>query len=347
MDWGGHYRNDEVNKLPWIDTLKGIAIIGTCMVHFYQTTSGLPQVVRRICSYGYLGVEVFYIVNSFLLCRKFLDDKFDHINPVRILIYNILRILPLYYLHLPFLFREHNWSLSVDEYISQFLFVGWANPNWHHYNGWVMTIVLGWIYFLVVRRGLKSLTGTISVFAVTTVLGEIFYMYAWKYLPQLHVDKEYIGIWVSQIMRVISSFTAGFILYKVYEGLQKNKVNNKRIGIVLLLIAVMYLYIFFDQQQKISNMNFNCIIVLIFISQYLYPVKLLSNIILRTFGKYSWGIYMFHLYIFEWIKKISGFDGWTLVIVSLFSCLCFSIIASRIIETPIRNRIKKIIEVQI
>ena len=89
--------------MPELDTLRGIAIVAVVLVHgiprYYST--GQPQILSAALSaiqYGWLGVNLFFVLSGFLITGILLDSKPFGQYYRRFYVRRALRILPAYLL---------------------------------------------------------------------------------------------------------------------------------------------------------------------------------------------------------------------------------------------------------
>lgn len=121
---GGITNNLLRSKMPELDTLRGVAVLGVVFYHgvpFYDT-SGLPTVIVAALvplRYGWLGVDLFFVLSGFLITGILLDSKASPHYYKRFYVRRALRILPAYLLLLLLLLvvprigisdRQISWS---------------------------------------------------------------------------------------------------------------------------------------------------------------------------------------------------------------------------------------------
>jgi peptidoglycan/LPS O-acetylase OafA/YrhL len=83
--------------LPFIDTLRGIAILLVIWIHHGQGFRGLPA-VQVVSGFGQMGVQLFFVASAYTLCLSTDGRRFES-KPVRkFYIRRFFRIAPLYYL---------------------------------------------------------------------------------------------------------------------------------------------------------------------------------------------------------------------------------------------------------
>src|SRR4051812_11950864 len=103
------------NKIPYIDVLRGIAVLGVVMVHIGVHT--LDGVFLTVTTLGAKGVQLFYFVSAFtlFLSWKNTSKKKENIN-LNFFIRRLFRIAPLYYLGIIFygIVLPLYWHNNVD-----------------------------------------------------------------------------------------------------------------------------------------------------------------------------------------------------------------------------------------
>ncbi|MFZ3046680.1 MAG: hypothetical protein WA151_12270, partial [Desulfatirhabdiaceae bacterium] len=58
------------NRLTHVDALRGLAALAVCLFHLTRYKPGfLPEysILKSICQYGYLGVEIFFVISGFII----------------------------------------------------------------------------------------------------------------------------------------------------------------------------------------------------------------------------------------------------------------------------------------
>ncbi|RYG51413.1 MAG: hypothetical protein EOO01_08580 [Chitinophagaceae bacterium] len=69
-------------ELVEVFLLRGVASLSVCLFHLVLGNADLfspTNSLEKICSYGYLGVEVFFMVSGYVICYS-LPEKFSYRN---------------------------------------------------------------------------------------------------------------------------------------------------------------------------------------------------------------------------------------------------------------------------
>lgn len=88
----------DIRKYEFIDTLRGIAIIGVVLVHASRQVAPSDDTLRILMNTGALGVQLFFIVSVLTLCLSWENRSRHEISPVRnFMIRRFFRIAPMFY----------------------------------------------------------------------------------------------------------------------------------------------------------------------------------------------------------------------------------------------------------
>ena len=84
-------------KLEYIDSARGIAILMVILVHTSLSLPKLPPWAKEMASYGQLGVQLFFVISAFTLCLSSERRQEESHATSNYLIRRFFRIAPLYY----------------------------------------------------------------------------------------------------------------------------------------------------------------------------------------------------------------------------------------------------------
>ena len=86
-----------VEKLDYIDVLRGIAILMVMLVHTSQAVDGVSKLVGDIARYGQMGVQLFFVTSAYTLCFSRIRRVEEKRPLISFWIRRFFRIAPLYY----------------------------------------------------------------------------------------------------------------------------------------------------------------------------------------------------------------------------------------------------------
>jgi peptidoglycan/LPS O-acetylase OafA/YrhL len=114
-------------RFPELDGLRGVAILLVMFFHFGaytpEASSTLQTIIAKAIGLGWSGVDLFFVLSGFLITGILVDSKGLPNYLTNFYIRRILRIFPLYYCSVAFLF----WVVPLVT--SDYLHWGWPK-NW-------------------------------------------------------------------------------------------------------------------------------------------------------------------------------------------------------------------------
>ena len=90
----GHNMNP--SRLGNLDVLRALAAIAVCFYHFKRDSITSIGVLSSVSSYGYLGVDVFFVISGFVIPLMLLKMKFTFGDSGSFLLSRFLRLYPAY-----------------------------------------------------------------------------------------------------------------------------------------------------------------------------------------------------------------------------------------------------------
>lgn len=114
-------------RIPALDGIRGIAILLVFAYHYgaggIHDSSRLVRVLATICGFGWCGVDLFFVLSGFLITGILYDTRDDPGYYKKFYARRALRIFPVYYLFVAMLFViGHGWKLG---HISFLFYVGY------------------------------------------------------------------------------------------------------------------------------------------------------------------------------------------------------------------------------
>lgn len=335
-------------KIGSINTLRFIAAIFVMFYHFtfmfYHrdlTYTNMP-ILRNLFQYGYLGVDLFFIISGFVISMSA-----ENRNAYGFFKSRVGRLYPVFWI-----------SLIIT---SLFLFFAGEiiNYNMTWYGFWTNMTMIPTILFN------KETVGLIDGSYWTLAVEMKFYFIIFILLMIREFKKiEYIAIPLSFIMTLsaifnlikfdsdliwIPNFLAGVIFYKIY----KNNLNNWRIfGLCNTFIASIifacnripdleagYKTIFNPTTITLYILFFYIIFIFISLNKFIIP----NNKYINLFGILTYPVYLLHQQIAKILFTYAGIENIPLYI-SFVSITIFIILLSLLIHKIFERRGKIILD---
>ena len=321
---------------------------------------------ENICSIGYLGVSIFFVLSGFLISYRYMDDFKFSLSWFKIYMVNrIARIYPMYFILTvaTFFYNDYFHIFKMDPiifftnltflrgYFDDFLFTGIS-------QGWSLTVeetfyLLAPLLFLIILKKNSSLILSFSFILLGVLLVFVCKQFDFYHLMGNYKFMFYYTFFGRCIEFFLGIKLALFLKKQEDHNLQSgNNYKNTILGLVAMLFVIVLLAIlkgYFQESYFLSglilllnNLVFP-LAVYFFIKGLLtessYIKDFLSTKIMVVLGKSSYVFYLIH------IGFISYFIGehFRLNTFALFIVLnTISILFHYFIESPLNNLVRKL-----
>ncbi|MBI3232673.1 MAG: acyltransferase [Bacteroidetes bacterium] len=356
-------------KLDYIDSLRGLAIIGVVAIHASKYgTFVVPEIIQRIVEHGARGVQLFFIASAFTLFYSFDYRIKSEKNPVRnFFIRRFFRIAPMYYMGILYYIWQDGLGaryalgdmdhISAGNIISNFFFLHGLNPYWITSlvpGGWSISVEMMFYLLLpIVYNGIKNINHAFIFFMITLVLRKALAL-AFVSHPQIAFERLWDEFLFFYFPSQLPIFSLGILMYFVIKdnGFQNISGLNLLLFSFLILIQTATEIYFLLPIHLMFGIGF--FILGIALSR--YQPKLIVNKIINHIGKVSFSLYLVHFATLHWME-IFGFVDFLSPInltsnlanyfIRLIVCLAISVGIStllyNILEIPFQNLGKKLI----
>lgn len=348
-----------------IDSMRGIACIGVVIVHSDMINwNGLCGQVARL---GGRGVQIFFIISALLIFKSLENSGCGtkQFNIKRWYYNKFLRLIPLYWTAIIcylFVFGTTYWTTSSNKgiicwtVISDFLFLSGLDPfhlNVFWYLGalGVFTLVAPFLYKVINNWGRAVLLFG-STYAVLNLVVPIF-------ADRINFGYNY-EIWSSywrshSVFSNLSVLSLGILLYFLYyheevhilikNSANKYNVNIKHISRVVLLC--LFLLVAEHVYNGSGLVEYALLFSAMIFNEMVSDNRILTNSFSAFLGKYSYGIYLFHVPVMRAVERVLEKGAHTyihtvsIVAITIGISIGISFFATNAIERPIISKFKR------
>lgn len=346
-------------EITWINSLKGIAIIGVIIVHSAQGSQTFPSSLKNIIAFGQQGVQIFILLSGFLSYMSYEKRVVNNLQkPFVWQLKKLIGILPVYYLCLVVYCVINNNQISVGNLISHIFLVFDFFPQ--YYNGiieiaWYVSLLTMWDLILpIIYKLINSLEKSILSYVIISVICATILM-----IVNTNVDISDSNLWVylnvcSPLVR-FPIFFLGVMTYHFSRYLQNIDFKRKRLFSVSLLLLSM---IFIDGEIKgINTVSYlgtyerNALWMVIFVmSISVYQWKVVDNKVFQKVGKNTYSIFLFHMLLVNFFDKTLSITnmgicewGGKIIIICVVSYM-FSLAIEKFYNKPVIKILNKMLE---
>lgn len=311
-------------KITWVDSLKGIAMMGVIMIH--SGGGGMPSLLGKIGNIGKNGVQLFFLLSAYLTyvsLEHFSENHNFTFNNMRIWwAKRFVKLIPIYYLSMlacgiwgggSTYWLGLEKGITVRNVLSHLLFLHGLFP---HYANSIIGVewylgVLAIFYILApfIYKIINTLEKSITAFVISTFACSVLCRYIFYIFPQTedsYIYRSYTDtLWIFAQLPVL---ILGIVLYYIIKSDICSKCLSKSLVSYSLLIFVIFMMggqaLEVNELFGIKNLTlFGIWFLMVAISQQLHRCPLIDNKFFRLLGKYSYPIYLFHFLFIQIYEK--------------------------------------------
>lgn len=335
-----------------IDVLKALAIIAVVLYH-----AGFMQ-------YGYLGVDIFLVVNGYLLANSFnklytFKQGFDFLTRRLLRLYPVIIVASIIclawgsYWMLPYNFFDlSQYTIATNLSANNILMSIKSSDYWNTLNDykplmhtWYLGIVVQFYIFftfliIFLKKFIKTSKNiTIYTIAICSIISLILYL-----TPQFTVTEKFYFLPFR-----IFEFGAGMCIAFLFQNRISNFAYNKKLSTSIVTIAYIALismivlnYDFLPTTIRLLITVLLSSLILAFL-QYVSEKSnfIFSNSILAIIGRWSFSIYIWHQIVLAFCRYSFTSDINTKVfIILMIITIGLSLLSYYFIEEPVSNAIR-------
>ncbi len=311
-----------MNKLPWIDALRGIAIFSVLICHTGLQIENIPTILQSLTSQGAKGVQLFYLISAFTLFMSISNRKKVEQSPLKnFFIRRFFRIAPIFYcacayflLKLglgPNYWVEDGHSITIPNLLTHLTFTN----GWHPY--WINSLVpVGWSiaiempFYLVVPllfKKIKSINQAIGLTLITFIFSKLISFVLKKYplIPDIDTWKNFLYYWLpNQFPFFLMGVILFFLIRNTTTTPDQPDVPSPTSQFFRAMMPLLLLCLFMLSFSWVSKISFN-VIELIYAIGFVGLALCLSHnsffLLVNSFfcylGQISYSAYLTHMEI--------------------------------------------------
>lgn len=345
-----------------IKPLTGLRFIAAMwlLVYFFWKRLGLDGYVPDVVAFGYMGVDLFFILSGFVLAhvygpqieaakynhKSFIWARLARIYPLHFAMLSVMIGLWLVGTKLGFSYDAHAFDVSQLPYHLALLqawgFVnsdGWNFPSWSISAEWFAYLTFPISFYLASRFKNSKLAGLLAVSALFLAIYNVTALVGKMELTNM--------TWEGGILRIIPAFTAGVMMWFIGRDIRIGK-TAAYFGVIGSFAALLVSMVIFKSPTMIWFAL--AAIVFFFAETSKYENQgICSNKVWVYLGEVSFAMYMVHLPVdiltCKGITKFANEFHDTHHYVCFFAGMALSlttaIIAHELFEKPVRNFMRK------
>lgn len=300
-----------------IDSLKGIAMLGIILVH---SRLSFGNIFQCIVNNGARGVQLTFIISGYLIFKS-LENAYQKKTPLKTWYRGkILRIIPLYWfftiLHIIVFGRGERFYLGPLKEVS------WLNiicnllcihgffpyyANSINVNWYIADLMLWYLIAPVIYRVFNSLKKVMTglLFGVPIIYSILILLKNKPIISSIPIWNDYVNVFFFGAQLPI--IFLGIVIYWLEKEKRIEWLSNIKGSFFAATFCILLLTIGSDKFFVFNTaFSFSLCFSVIFVLQLVKPVGFLCNSILALYGKYSYSIYLSHLFVVSGVWKVLG-----------------------------------------
>ncbi|MDF2809091.1 MAG: Acyltransferase family protein [Microvirga sp.] len=300
-------------RFDFIDSLRGIAILGVVAVHVGPSIEGLSPPLESFAAFTSRGVQLFFMLSAFTLTMISVNRPF---TMCPFYIRRLFRIAPMFYLAMvgyivlegtePSVFAPDGIGLKQVVLTLTFL-NGWTIDSFNSIvpGGWSISCeAMFYLFFPLILRYIRSARAAAIACAVSVLVALAWSMLI-KTTDAYAADEFLVGSFIRfSFLFNLLAFLSGILLYYIIAGGGRRVIDRGSKGAWLLLTASIAVLI----GGGVSGFSTfrNPLIAVVALLPFVYAVYLtrpiaIINPVIRHIGLVSFSVYLVHFAILDFI----------------------------------------------
>lgn len=337
----------EKQSIEWIDKAKGFAILGIVALH---TVLGftITETVAKIARAGMYGVSLFFIISAYLTFLSFDKHpiKWNIKTYFKYLLHKLTRLIPVLYIAVIWHFIQY--CIVIDG-LPDFSDGIWLDAlfastftnafSYQHFNPWFNWYIGTLVIFLAIAPAIHKWINTQFRSVIFFGFSLVFAWFLRLILSNNGVQHDDLYVYCSLPIQ-LPVIALGIVFYFFRKGDVLYLSNPVKMFSIITAISLLLTFC-----ASITIMEFHVfmglLLLILSFSMFNNSWKHFNG--LKTLGKYSYGIYLFHgclIKIFNVIGHRIGIDTSSLIIflsyyiLLVFLSLLCAMLVNKYIEKP-------------
>lgn len=319
-----------MKKLAYVDSLRGLAVLGVLLVHTNQFGSEpMPWLLEKIAWKGSTGVQLFFLASAFTLFLSYRNRQHTETSPVRnFFLRRYFRIAPMYSLAVFYYLWQDGlgpryWlgdapGITIGNVWGNLLFLHGFNPYWFSsivHGGWSIGVEMQFYLLMpLLFAGITSRQQTyfFLIFSLLLQLGLQLVLAAHPLISHAKLWEEYLSLYLPAQLPI---FGLGILLYFLVEDAQAgSRLSGKWL---LGLSGVMLAFLMIMDRLPIPSVFwlvlpepvlYGVAFLLLALGLSRYPWPVLVNPMIGYIGKISFSLYLVHFAVLHGLKMANLTD---------------------------------------
>lgn len=308
-----------INKLNFIDAIRGYAILGVLLVHSFQTGELInSDLGSMILINGARGVQLFFMASAMTLFYSYHKRRKEEVFQIKkFFARRFFRIAPMFYLAIIYyLFQKFHQGINlfnithIADIISAFTFTLAMHPYWVNAivpGGWSIGVeVLFYLTLPMLFVNIRNIQQAFNLFLIAIIARIILqsFFQAYPLIDNLDYWNSFLIYYLPNQFPV---FAIGIFLY--FLIFEKNKIVAKNFFTISLLLLIL-LFQFTTKNDIFIPENIYFSLFLAGFIWYLseFRNRFLVNSLINFIGKISFSIYVVHFAILYWLNYLKVLD---------------------------------------
>ena len=347
-----------MQKLNYIDSLRGIAILLVVMLHTSQVgANNYPDYIQFFFDFGSKGVQLFFVCSAFTIFLSYdLNGNTKKRGVFNFYIRRFFRIAPLYYLGIIYYLFQDGWgdrywlgdhnSITIENLLGNFSFIHSINPYWMNSivpGGWSISIeMLFYLFVPLLFRYINSLSRAIN--SILVILPFVFILTGYLSRNVMITDNTLWSVYLYLYFpNQLFMFLLGILFFHFYKSGEFNLKGYQW----YLIIGILFYTIVYNREVYFGNFILTGILFLVLmIGVSKFPLLPVIDKFTSYIGKLSYSIYIVHFAILHFMTKFSLVNliqyNLSNFILRFIICLTLTIIISNFTNKYIEDYFRKL-----